>query len=1042
MGSNVRQYKRRFFVLKPSTHLYYFLSPNDVEPRGCIDLDSPDTAVKEVGSLPDGRFRFEITVGRGGSRADAFKEKVSSIDCDGAHGGAMVTSHNQRIVLEARSEDVGREWMRSLDRERLGYARSEAEAARVDAEGLKSRVAELEARVGELRLAERDRDGAIKDAADWRDKFRKLDEAIQILTRWVGRPPEVEVGRRPFPEKEGVGKDMDGAAMAAGNLERNGNKKKGDSATMDENYSGSDAKAALAKDGLRGKSEDTSSTLNSSGSGSASILSSNSIDLSALVGLSYEDLQLDQIDVAGSHFPSLNNGCRRVRDNLRHTSIEANEAVQDLIAANTKVKVVEKRMDRAEQELCKLWEENCDLRDALKKARRERRVLVREVRSMREGTTNVATRPYREEEKEETRHSLGAEERRGLSNHMEGPFDGATNDLDMLPHIFTASSEECYSESPQYSLAQSMPASVPTSHFVRTPIIQNKSPAAKKKLGSEGQKLILELEEHVMAGLRLHEQFVASSDGPLVMQFTEKANFMEVLSSEPLLEPSVAEGSKRTVDEAEWERTKKKEGEDYTHSPMFPTKLSLMDIENDGDASSSATTEAPLIEYEKADMSSLRRARDGPNGYRNANNSNVSLSGNGEGQSVDVDGISGMYTKELRVQVLSEHDDSTDTEHRRKHPILQLDKDADDADSAAPPILCPSSTQSECSTKSMITDTGKATARLTCPFNDVVPTSGQQDLLDNGEFSGEKVEIYHLTFYSRKIGLQFQKVPMASPSVGTLTDAMTVDVSVNAGMVENAEAAELRRVAALTKRAQCQHSNFLNKEAEPSMQVAAPADTVLICGFHGFDDAGDSRERPRLGARLVAFDGVSVEIGRWTFESVRKAIQARGRPLTLSFRNDYLTTIQRSILTRAVQEMESNLPPPRPIFQCKMEGPKISQDLKNEQQQEVIPVGNHFLGRDSTKASFTHTQQSYQNREFLPPKSELTSFSEVGSTTGSVFPSALGPLMSGLISGVSKSEFQQPPIKEIPAAPEYLKRNETESVDFVRKHQEFTAGLL
>ena len=100
------------------------------------------------------------------------------------------------------------------------------------------------------------------------------------------------------------------------------------------------------------------------------------------------------------------------------------------------------------------------------------------------------------------------------------------------------------------------------------------------------------------------------------------------------------------------------------------------------------------------------------------------------------------------------------------------------------------------------------------------------------------------------------------------------------------------------------------------------------------------------------------------------------------------------------------------------------------------------MGRDSTKASFTHTQQSYQNREFLPPKSELTSFSEVGSTTGSVFPSALGPLMSGLISGVSKSEFQQPPIKEIPAAPEYLKRNETESVDFVRKHQEFTAGLL
>ena len=134
LGSNIPEFKRRFFVLKPSTHLYYFLSPGDTEPRGCIDLE--DANVEEQEYLPDGRFRFAITL-------------------DG-----------RRVILEARSEDVGKEWMQALQQERLSQTKLSLIEAQQKQEMTQQKINDLEKQLQEYHMMEKDRDGALEDAAN------------------------------------------------------------------------------------------------------------------------------------------------------------------------------------------------------------------------------------------------------------------------------------------------------------------------------------------------------------------------------------------------------------------------------------------------------------------------------------------------------------------------------------------------------------------------------------------------------------------------------------------------------------------------------------------------------------------------------------------------------------------------------------------------------------------------------------------------------------------------------------------------------------
>jgi len=816
LGQNIPEFKRRFFVLQARTHLYYFLSPDDQTPRGCLDLEN--SSIEPIGELQDGRYRFAV------------------------HWG------DYNVVLEARSKELGQDWMKAMKTERLSFCQAELSAVMRKNSAYKSRIAELEKQVENFKLVEKDRDGALEDARRWKEEFERLDDSLRLLTRRLKRPV-----------------DIDEALALSTTVDR-----------RDE----SEKQGSLKSDG--GSKKDNLESPCDSPPHETSLLDSE------------EDEDFQTMDVPGIHFNALSNTCDQIRENLKLASVEAATAVQDLNEANKRVETVERRMAKAEKHLCKLWEENCTVRKQLKQKKREKRVLVREVKNLRMEAEQNNSRPWQE------------------------PVEDAMS-------------------------------------------VQ----------GSDEEKLINELEEHVMSSIRLHEQLLGSPSGGPKRRTDNFKNIEAEASSSSLkrIEPLEGSGTASELqtrplaslfDDASDEESDTVEEDEISHSPS----ISSLDVEaNDSDTAAAH-------------------------------------------------GI--------------------DSSPERLNPLLQLDEE----DEPEHPQLCAASSQSE-SSKS-VTMNGMATSKLACPLADVVGSSPVTT--DRTSFDDNGHNIYHLTFYSRKIGLQFQKVPPPSTQAkGLLTDAMTADLGdVKRGASKTA--AELRRIAAITTSIKSE----LDNDPEEVCQVASPVDAVLVCGFHGFDDSG-SNARPKLGARLVAFDGVSVEIGRWTFDSIRKSIQARGRPLTLSFRNDFLTTEQREILTKAVNESNENALSRRlngtlPLGAAKRRpsmDPSLYSSVPNESEdhrRSVSRTPRQFGAEDddlslSASGSDFHSSmpQSFSGTRSVA-SGNYRSFSEAGSSASVL--SAVAPLVSNLLSSRNQ-----------PFTPDYLQR-EPKSVENTHQHQDFKSELL
>ena len=964
LGTNIPEFKRRFFVLKPSTHLYYFLSPADTEPRGCIDLEG--ASVQELNQLPNGTCRFAITL-----------------------------EHGRRIVLEARSQDVGRQWMESMNVERLSHAKQQvAELMGINAE-YKARIESLEKQLEEYRMVEHDRDGALEDAANWKSQFERLNEGLRLLTQHLRRPPEAEPVVKE--EKDDGTEELVNKESEAEPIDEE--KKEEDKRSDDDTQFDTDDTTSTGDDDENSNDATPQSTNKRLSSSPPSTMKTPQRDTSLLDDIGDDEQQIDDLEFPGTHFSALLNACQQLRESLRLASVEASSAVEDLTAANETVFKLEKRMAKAEKHICKLWEENCAMRKTLKQNKAEKRVLVKEVKSLM-GVVNSTSQKLRD---------------------MSVPSDRPV------------------------SRAQSDDAS------------SNFSP-------TEEERLIDELEEHVMTSIRLHEQFLGVNSG-LADQLMDSVKKIESGSyvdnnddeSEPASRPSsrLSLGtdssatlriehrpveSRPTAESTCKASNTSDMGESANLSPIKPTILSLFDDESDDDEESSdeeASRSPSLISSVGAEFGDAL--------------DDLTEDGHGDTASFKTDSSSAGHSQvdpriTLRVESqyssfapLVEDDKSMSVaslEEERKHPILQLDEEVD-GDGIAP-NLCASSTQSE-SSKSIITDTGNATSRLTCPLADVVGTNKKKEEADRGV--SEDGKVYHLTFYSRKIGLQFQKVPAEHSPRGLLTEAMTTDLPVSdRRSFGDSTSADLKRIAAISSMANASHST---QNSDEVCQVATPLDAVLVCGFHGFMDEAN-HTRPKLGARLVAFDGVSVEVGRWTFDSIRKAIQARGRPLTLSFRNDFLTMKQRAILTKAVADVEKAIPPLHRTIHCqqKIRPPSTepTQSIISSQSHET----DHFINDacppdddDDLSVSVASTTfpcsfgRSYSTSQAsVGSYQNFRSFSEAGSS--SVF-SSTSHLVGNLMNGLSK--------KKSGGVPKYL-RSDAASLENQQPHQDFTSNLL
>ena len=76
--------------MKPETSLYYYLSPNETEPRGKIDLEG--SAIDQIEKTPDGRLRFIVSL----KSEDCGIEKNECGDYNNHESNGITKSYQQK----------------------------------------------------------------------------------------------------------------------------------------------------------------------------------------------------------------------------------------------------------------------------------------------------------------------------------------------------------------------------------------------------------------------------------------------------------------------------------------------------------------------------------------------------------------------------------------------------------------------------------------------------------------------------------------------------------------------------------------------------------------------------------------------------------------------------------------------------------------------------------------------------------------------------------------------------------------------------------
>ncbi|KAL7574609.1 hypothetical protein ACA910_002962 [Epithemia clementina (nom. ined.)] len=1001
-GTHIPEFKRRFFVLQPATHLYYFLSPHDAQPRGCLDLS--DSWIEENYRESDTEF------------AICWPDEQNNNDRNKrGQNGSTNHAHNRRstrrVVLQAKTADEAKSWIESLRTQRLDVAQSMLATALNQTAGYKARVKELTVTLERYKLIELDRDGAVQDAQNCQKELDRLDQGVLQLAQML--QSKIRNFKRKIPKPDNgdsneksisPGTAHHVAATQATPDAQTGDDDAGETRDSDSRTweaRGSRLVPSTGEDGyVHGQNElDPTVTGDTGECTRRSIMGTKGderIDVEKRCrnpenepkrrietstgfnsGKHVEDEQ-DEISITqeqlnqipGKHFGTLFNACLSLETNWKLAVQESCAAVQDLTTANTYMQQMQKRLSKAENQLLKLWEENCDIRRQLKQRKKEKRVLVQEVKNLHHQLLEQQQQAHQPQHQQLVRPPAVA---RILQHQDSNAVDGDVSD--------------------------------------GTPI------------DTDEERILHELEEHVSTSIQLHEQMLRVKSPIKKQQFESKpAENHERTGANPTVTSGSNAEAKSLFDDFD------EESEDDENSPdCYDPDLGI-----DKEDSEPGTSDTEL-----ATVSSIQAEMGDANDGLVEDKSKVGLTVIRSSQ-VAGDGVDLLYSPDTRVTVEMDRgadDSSSASTPYRPNPLLQLQN------SNSPSFDEPKTTLRP---RTLITNSGYATSALTCPLADVVGSPSMNQRFD-GTSLNDELQVYHLTFYSRRIGLQFQKVPPPPvQSRGLLTEAMTADLA-GVRVAGERTAAELRRIATLATWAKTDESPRRKGEVK---EVALPVDAVLVCGLHGFDDSG-SNVRPKLGARLVAFDGVSVEIGKWTFESIRRAIQIRGRPLTLSFRDDYLTTEQRQILTKAAREIEESMPPQH-------RGLIPHRDI-TAQSVSTVSVGSHeadhyMLEEESVRSghslrSVHFTTNADDDDDCVPFSSpqvpvatrrtsyKYRSFSEAGSSVAaSSVLSAVGPLVSNLLSHKYANNNE-------PFTPEYMRRP-NKSVEDTPQHQDFEAGLL
>eukprot|EP00903_Cladosiphon_okamuranus_P006355 g6225.t1 len=185
MGSNVPKWKRRFFVLKPITMLFYYMSEHDTEPRGCIDLDLFD-AVRKVREDDRGMGCDHdlpaLSAGVGGS---AERKRGG-----GGGGSPSITTFElyrsgcpdgSGFMLEARGDEDWEQWVESIANGRHGKMRAEMDVMKGANKLLLEEINGLEQQVATFRGYADQRHVTVLALRDERHRSREIAAELATL---------------------------------------------------------------------------------------------------------------------------------------------------------------------------------------------------------------------------------------------------------------------------------------------------------------------------------------------------------------------------------------------------------------------------------------------------------------------------------------------------------------------------------------------------------------------------------------------------------------------------------------------------------------------------------------------------------------------------------------------------------------------------------------------------------------------------------------------------------------------------------------------